>query len=99
MSFITSMRMGTPTRPLSAPASPPRLRLAIPLIGLIAGRQWKMLGAYGAAGFIAVLSLSISGQGITAPRWHFDLTERLSTTLSQFLDDPRWIAMLAVSLR
>ncbi|WP_290903996.1 diguanylate cyclase [Aquabacterium sp.] len=37
MSFITSMRMGTPTRPLSAPASPPRLRLAIPLIGLIAG--------------------------------------------------------------
>lgn len=68
------------------------------LIGLIAGRQWKMLGAYGAAGFIAVLSLSISGQGITAPRWHFDLTERLSTTLSQFLDDPRWIAMLAAVL-
>jgi uncharacterized protein (TIRG00374 family) len=68
------------------------------LIGLIAGRQWKLLGAYGAAGFIAVLSLSISGQGITAPRWHFDLSERLSTTLSQFLDDPRWIAMLAAIL-
>ena len=68
------------------------------LIGLIAGRQWKLLGAYGAAGFIAVLSLSITGEGITAPRWHFDLNERLSTTLSQFLDDPRWIAMLAAVL-
>ena len=30
------------------------------LIGLIAGRQWKLLGAYGAAGFIAVLALSIT---------------------------------------
>ena len=68
------------------------------LIGLIAGRQWKMLGAYAAAGFIAVLSLSISGQGIAAPRWHFDLSQRLSTNLSQFLDDPRWIAMLAAVL-
>jgi uncharacterized protein (TIRG00374 family) len=68
------------------------------LIGLIAGRQWKLLGAYGAAGFIAVLSLSITGEGIAAPRWHFDLTERLSTMLSQFLDDPRWIAMLAAVL-
>jgi hypothetical protein len=67
-------------------------------IGLIAGRQWKLLGAYAAAGFIAVLSLSITGQGITAPDWHFDLNERLSTTLSQFLDDPRWIAMLAAVL-
>jgi len=68
------------------------------LVGLIAGRQWKLLGAYAAAGFIAVLALSITGQGITAPRWHFDLTERLSTTLSQFLDDPRWIALLAAVL-
>lgn len=67
-------------------------------IGLIAGRQWKLLGAYAAAGFIAVLSLSITGRGITAPDWHFDLNERLSTTLSQFLDDPRWIAMLAAVL-
>ncbi len=68
------------------------------LVGLVAGRQWKLLGAYAAAGFIAVLALSITGQGITAPRWHFDLTERLSTTLSQFLDDPRWIALLAAVL-
>ena len=68
------------------------------LVGLIAGRQWKLLGAYAAAGFIAVLALSITGEGITAPRWHLDLTERLSTTLSQFLDDPRWIAMLAAVL-
>lgn len=68
------------------------------LIGLIAGRQWKLLGAYAAAGVIAVLALSITGEGIAAPRWHFDLTERLSTMLSQFLDDPRWIAMLAAVL-
>ncbi|MCB0932254.1 MAG: flippase-like domain-containing protein [Mycobacterium sp.] len=68
------------------------------LIGLIAGRQWKLLGAYAAAGFIAVLSLSITGEGVAAPRWHFDLTQRLSTNLSQFLDDPRWIALLAAVL-
>ena len=68
------------------------------LIGLITGRQWKLLGAYAAAGFIAVLALSITGEGIAAPRWHFDLSDRLSTNLSQFLDDPRWIAMLAAVL-
>jgi uncharacterized membrane protein YbhN (UPF0104 family) len=75
--------------------------LALPfviLIGLIAARQWKLLGAYGAAGLIAVLALSISGNGIAAPRWHFDLDDRLRTVLSQFLDDPRWIAMLAAVL-
>ena len=32
------------------------------LIGLIVGRQWKLLGAYAAAGLIAVLALSISEQ-------------------------------------
>ena len=68
------------------------------LIGLIAGRQWKLLGAYAAAGIIALLALSITGEGIAAPRWHFDISERLSTMLSQFLDDPRWIAMLAAVL-
>ncbi len=75
--------------------------LALPfmiLIGLIVGRQWKLLGAYAAAGIIAILSLSITGNGIAAPQWHFDLTERLDTMLSQFLDDPRWIAMLAAVL-
>ena len=68
------------------------------LIGLIAGRQWKLLGAYAAAGIIAVLALSITGEGVAAPQWHLDLSERLSTMLSQFLDDPRWIAMLAAVL-
>ncbi|MGE0214542.1 lysylphosphatidylglycerol synthase transmembrane domain-containing protein [Mycolicibacterium sp.] len=75
--------------------------LALPfviLIGLIVARQWKMLGAYAAAGVLAILSLSITGNGIAAPRWHFDLGERLDTVLSQFLDDPRWIAMLAAVL-
>ena len=75
--------------------------LALPFaifIGLILARQWKLLGAYAAAGLLAVISLSVSGNGISAPRWHFDLSDRLRTTLSQFLDDPRWIAMLAAML-
>jgi uncharacterized protein (TIRG00374 family) len=75
--------------------------LALPfaiLIGLITARQWRLLGAYAAAGLIAVLALSINSSGFAAPRWHFDLDDRLRTVLSQFLDDPRWIAMLAAVL-
>jgi uncharacterized protein (TIRG00374 family) len=75
--------------------------LALPfmiLIGLIVARQWKLLGAYAAAGVAAILALSITGSGIAAPRWHFDLSDRLRTVLAQFLDDPRWIAMLAAVL-
>jgi glycosyltransferase 2 family protein len=75
--------------------------LALPfaiLIGLIAARQWKLLGAYAAAGLLAVLPLSISGTGFSAPRWHFDLSDRPQTALAQILDDPRWIAMLAAVL-
>ncbi|MCV7101190.1 flippase-like domain-containing protein [Mycobacterium palustre] len=75
--------------------------LALPfaiLIGLIVSRQWKLLGAYAAAGVFAVLPLSIGGNGFSAPRWHFDLTDRPQTLLAQVLDDPRWIAMLAAVL-
>jgi len=75
--------------------------LALPfaiLIGLILARQWKLLGAYAAAAFLAFIALSTTGKGIAAPRWHFDLSGRLDTLLSQFLDDPRWIAMLAAVL-
>ena len=75
--------------------------LALPfaiLIGLIVGRQWKLLGAYGTAGALSFLALSVTGNGIAAPRWHFDLGDRLDTVLSQFLDDPRWIGMLAAVL-
>lgn len=75
--------------------------LALPfaiLIGLIVARQWKLLFAYAVAGLLAVLSLSIGSTGMAAPRWHFDLSEQLDTTLAQFLDDPRWIAMLAAML-
>ncbi|BBY44243.1 lysylphosphatidylglycerol synthase transmembrane domain-containing protein [Mycolicibacterium celeriflavum] len=68
------------------------------LVGLILSRQWKLLGAYAAAAAIAGLALSISGFGLTAPRWHFDLSDRLDTFSSQFVDDPRWIAMLAAVL-
>ncbi len=68
------------------------------LIGLIIAGQWKMLGAYAAAGVIALVLLSVSGTRISAPRWHFDVSDRLSTVPAQFLDDPRWIAMLAAVL-
>jgi glycosyltransferase 2 family protein len=68
------------------------------LIGLIVARQWKLLGAYAAAALLAVLPLSISSTGIAAPRWHFDLRDRLATLPAQLLDDPRWIAMLAAVL-
>ncbi|KLO33036.1 lysylphosphatidylglycerol synthase transmembrane domain-containing protein [Mycobacterium haemophilum] len=68
------------------------------LIGLIVARQWKLLSAYAAAGLIAVLPLSISANRIVGLRWHFDISDRLSTLPAQFLDDPRWIAMLAAVL-
>ncbi|MET0455302.1 MAG: lysylphosphatidylglycerol synthase transmembrane domain-containing protein [Mycobacterium sp.] len=75
--------------------------LALPFmifIGLVTARQWRLLAAYGAAGLIAVVALSFNSSGFAAPRWHFDLNDRLDTLLSQFLDDPRWIAMLAAVL-
>jgi glycosyltransferase 2 family protein len=75
--------------------------LALPfmiLIGLVVGRQWKLLGAYGAAAILAALPLSITSNRLAAPRWHFDVSDRLSTLPAQFLDDPRWIAMLAAVL-
>ncbi|HEX7322675.1 MAG TPA: lysylphosphatidylglycerol synthase transmembrane domain-containing protein [Mycobacterium sp.] len=75
--------------------------LALPfaiLLGLIAGRQWKLLGAYAVAALLAFVPLSIRSTGFSAPRWHLDLSEQLATTLAQFLDDPRWIAMLAAVL-
>lgn len=68
------------------------------LVSLIVSRQWKLLGAYAAAAAIAGLALSISGVGIAAPQWHFDISHRLDTFASQFVDDPRWIAMLAAVL-
>src|ERR1700744_5475664 len=75
--------------------------LALPfmiLIGLIISRQWKLLVPYATAAFIAFLALSITGRRIAAPQWHFDLSDRLRTVLAQFLDDPRWIGMLAAVL-
>ncbi len=76
--------------------------LALPfaiLIGLIVGRRWKLLAGYAAAGLCAGLALSFTGTGLAAPKWHLDVPDRLDATfLSQFLDDPRWIAMLAAVL-
>ncbi|MBV8967424.1 MAG: flippase-like domain-containing protein [Mycobacteriaceae bacterium] len=68
------------------------------LISLVVSRQLKLLAAYAAAGLIALLALSISGNGIAAPRWHFELSDRIATVSAQFIDDPRWIAMLAAVL-
>ena len=75
--------------------------LALPfmiLVGLLAARQWRLLWAYATAAAISFLALSVSENGIAAPTWHFDRNERLDSLLSQFLDDPRWIAMLAAVL-
>lgn len=68
------------------------------LIELVIGRQWKLLAGYAAAGLTAGLLLSITGTGLSAPKWHLQVPDRLDTFLSQFLDDPRWIAMLAAVL-
>ncbi|MFC9893346.1 lysylphosphatidylglycerol synthase domain-containing protein [Nocardia sp. NPDC127579] len=68
------------------------------LVELIIGRQWKLLAGYAAAALLAGLLLSITGTGLSAPQWHLQVPDRLDTFLSQFLDDPRWIAMLAAVL-
>src|ERR1700761_8341083 len=47
------------------------------LLGLLVARQWSLLGAYAAAAFLAILSLSVSNNRIAAPRWHFELSDRL----------------------
>ena len=53
----------------------------------------------GGRGFIAVISLSITGNGIAAPQMALRPVRSAATRLlSQFLDDPRWIAMLAAVL-
>ncbi|MFC4373959.1 flippase-like domain-containing protein [Nocardia halotolerans] len=77
------------------------LILALPfaiLIELVLRRQWKLLAGYAAAGLLAVFALSVTGAGISTPKWHLPVPDRFDTFLSQFLDDPRWIAMLAAML-
>ncbi|WP_024801515.1 lysylphosphatidylglycerol synthase transmembrane domain-containing protein [Nocardia sp. BMG51109] len=66
------------------------------LVRLIFRWQWTLLFGYLTAGLIAVVLLSITGTGISAPQWH--VAAQLDTFLSQFLDDPRWIAMLTAML-
>ncbi len=68
------------------------------LVRLIFRWQWTLLFGYLAAGLITVVLLSITGTGISAPQWHLVVPEQLDTFLSQFLDDPRWIAMLTAML-
>ena len=75
--------------------------LALPfaiLVGIVFGRRWKLLAGYAAAAILAGIALSITGDGIAAPQWNLDLRENRATFLSQFLDDSRWIAMLAAVL-
>ncbi|GAB0104050.1 lysylphosphatidylglycerol synthase transmembrane domain-containing protein [Nocardia sp. JMUB6875] len=68
------------------------------LVRLILRRQWKLLGGFVSAGLIALGLFSITGTGFSAPRWHLSEPQQVNTFLSQFLDDPRWIAMLAATL-
>ncbi|GAA4472268.1 lysylphosphatidylglycerol synthase transmembrane domain-containing protein [Rhodococcus olei] len=75
--------------------------LALPfaiLVGIVFGRRWKLFAGYAVAALGAGVALSITGNGIAAPQWHLDLSAHLDTFLSQFLDDSRWIAMLAAVL-
>jgi len=75
--------------------------LALPfaiLIGVIASRKWTLLVGYAAAALLAGLSLSITGTGISTPEWHLEVPDRFDSFLAQFLDDSRWIAMLAAVL-
>lgn len=75
--------------------------LALPFavfVRLVWRRQWKLLGGYLSAGLIALLLFSITSTGFSAPRWHLSQPQQVNTFLSQFLDDPRWIAMLAATL-
>ncbi|MEU1425589.1 lysylphosphatidylglycerol synthase transmembrane domain-containing protein [Nocardia sp. NPDC005746] len=68
------------------------------LVRLVLRRQWKLLAGFISAGLIAVALFSITDSGFSAPRWHLSEPDQVNTFLSQFLDDPRWIAMLAATL-
>ncbi|MGW5112234.1 flippase-like domain-containing protein [Nocardia sp. NPDC004123] len=75
--------------------------LALPfaiLVRLVLRGQWKLLAGFVSAGLIALGLFSITGTGFSAPRWHLSEPGQVNTFLSQFLDDPRWIAMLAATL-
>ena len=74
--------------------------LALPfliLFGLIIGRHWKLLIGYAAAGLIAGITLSLVANDMSPPEWHLN-PARLDSFLAQFLDDSRWIGMLAAVL-
>lgn len=70
------------------------------LVELVWGGHWKLLAGYATAGLLAGILLSITPSGLSAPQWHLQVPENLAdkTFLQQFLDDPRWIAMLAAVL-
>lgn len=76
--------------------------LALPFVigfELVLGKRWKLLVGYGAAGLATVLVLSITPSGLSFPRWHLQAPDTFDRSfLQQFLDDPRWIAMLAAVL-
>ncbi|MEO8815630.1 MAG: lysylphosphatidylglycerol synthase transmembrane domain-containing protein, partial [Mycobacterium sp.] len=75
--------------------------LALPfaiLITLVSARRWKLLSASAVAALLTVLSLSMHRHGISTPHWHFHRADLPVRVLAQFLNDPRWIAMLAAVL-
>ncbi|WP_326548349.1 lysylphosphatidylglycerol synthase transmembrane domain-containing protein [Mycolicibacterium sp. ND9-15] len=72
--------------------------LALPLailVNLLVACRWKILAACASAGLIAVLALSFGGTGYSGPRRRLD---GFGTVVPQFLDDPRWIAMVTAVL-
>ena len=68
------------------------------LVSLFVARHWKILQASVSAGLVAAVGLSVGAMGFTGPRWHLDMPDELGQVVSQSLDDPRWIAMVAAVL-
>ncbi|ORX06181.1 lysylphosphatidylglycerol synthase transmembrane domain-containing protein [Mycolicibacillus trivialis] len=75
--------------------------LALPfaiLISLLVAGQRRLLAAYAAAALLAALIMSVHGTSLRPLRWRFDLADQPGAVLVQFLDDSRWVAMLAAVL-
>ncbi|HLR98455.1 MAG TPA: flippase-like domain-containing protein [Mycolicibacillus parakoreensis] len=68
------------------------------LIALLIARHRRLLGAALAAALTAGLIMSIHGTSIHPPHWNLDLPHEPGSVLVQFLDDSRWVAMLAALL-
>ncbi|ODR08023.1 hypothetical protein BHQ15_09680 [Mycolicibacillus koreensis] len=68
------------------------------LVALLISGHRRLLGAALAAAAAAGLIMSIHGTSIHPPHWNLDLPHEPGSVLVQFLDDSRWVAMLAALL-